>query len=695
MTTMMISRSLTGVLIAAAATLSVQILPAQAEDAMVNPPGGTIAQASPPAAPTPEAKPTELAPEDEEEITVIDRILKQPVYSPFRREGELREATRPTYVVTREEIAAQGARTVQEALKFLPGIASDGTAGGHLGALSSQFARGASSSQVLILLDGRPINTFDTGAFDLSNFTTDFVEQVEYTSGGGSTLYGSSAIGGVINIITRRPPSQGVTASTQLQVGSYSYNQQAVQSAGRLDATGYVIGYNRTQSFSNFPFEIPRANFSGIRENADVLYENLNLRLEQALGDRNTLDFSVLFLNKDLGNPGGVPIPITGSAGRFNSLTRNDRTLTDQWLTSLTWTSKLGGGNDSLLTARFFADFLDTRVTRPNFDNQFESYQNALGLQVQHSWRFTPSQTITYGADYRNTNVNNRDLVISTNSRTDQYNKGLSQGAIFALYDVKFSPEFSFNVGIRQDFNSLANGSVTSPAAGLRWQVSESTTLRANYARSFRVPTAVDLFFPGFSNPNLRPETANAFDIGVDQTLGNFGLLRFTAFYNEVSDAIVFVFNPATFAGAPENVRRVRTLGFEAAANVQVAENWYLFANYTLNNSRILDDPNALLIGNRLAFTDADSFNVGLSYETPQGFYAGVLLHLLGQRFTNLTNTESLPSYTTVDLKLRVPIDRTLVINASLNNVFDQRYEVFPGFPGIGINFRAGLNWSF
>ncbi len=657
----------------------------------------TIAQSSP--APEPSSAPTtpaDMAPEaEEEEITVIDRILKQPIYTPFRREAELRESTRPTYVVTREEIESQGARTVQEALKFLPGVVSDGTAGGQLGALSSQFARGSSSAQVLILLDGRPINTFDSGSFDLSNFTTEFVERVEYTSGGGSTLYGSNAIGGVINIISRRPPSTGTTTNAQLQVGSYSYNQQAIQSAGQLGTTGYVVGYSRTQSFSNFPFEIPRANFSGIRENADVLYENLNLLLEQELGDRNTLTFSALFLNKDLGIPGGVPIPVTGSAGRFNSLSASDRTLTDQWLTSLTWNSQLGEGDDSLLTARLSADFLDSRFIQPRFNSQFESYQNALGAQIQHTWRFASNQTITYGVDYRKTDVRNRNLRISTNTRTTQYDTGLSQGAIFALYDVKFSPEFSLNLGIRQDFNSLASGSVTSPAAGLRWQVSDSTALRANYARSFRVPTAVDLFFPGFSNPNLRPETGNAIDFGIDQTLGDFGLLRLTAFYNEVSDAIVFTFNPVTATSAPENLRRVRTLGLEASANVQVAENTYLFANYTINNSQILDDPNTRLIGNRLAFTDADSFNVGLSYETPQGFYAGVLLHLIGQRFTNLTNTESLPSYTTVDVKLRLPIDRNLSVNASLNNLFDQRYEVFPGFPGVGVNFRAGVNWSF
>jgi len=648
----------------------------------------TAAQTGSPPASSTEDPP---APSPDREIIIIEQILDQPVFTPFRREGTLREASRPAYVVTQEQIQAQGARTIQEALKFVPGLITDGTAGGQLGAQSSQFARGTRTGQVLILLDGRPINEFNQGGVDLSSFTADFVDRIEYVAGGGSTLYGSNAVGGVINIITAQPPEQGFQTSANLQIGSFGYNQQSVQTRGRVGDFGYVLGFNRTRSLSDFPFTIPSANVSGDRANADVLYENLNLTLTGDVGDRNRIIFSTLFLNKDLGVPGGVPIPTPGSTGAFNQLTENTRQRTTDLFNTLTWESRLGEGDDSLLTVRLGVDFSDFDFLENNRLSRRETYQTGFSLQVQHNWAFTETQRIVYGADFRRTTARSRVLNIPTGNRNVTFDDDLNQGAVFAFYEVDLSPQFSLNLGLRQDFNTLADGSVTSPAAGFRWQVSPSTSLRGNYARSFRVPTAGDLFFAPFNNPNLKPETGNSFDIGIDQQLGNFGLIRFTTYYNRVNQAIIFDF--ATFT--PQNLGKVELIGFEIAANFKLSRDVFLFTNYTHNDSNILSDPNRAIVGNRLNFTDADTFNLGLSYETPSGFYGAVLVRLVGQRFTNTANTESLPSYTTVDLKLRVPLGDGIALNASLDNLFDERFEVFPGFPGLSRNFRLGVNWQF
>ena len=102
--------------------------------------------------------------ESDIELTVIDKLLNEPVFSPFRREGTVKDSTRPVYVITGEEMEAQGARTVREALKFLPGILPDGTVGTEPNALSGQFIRGSNTGQVLILLDGRPINNLGSGS---------------------------------------------------------------------------------------------------------------------------------------------------------------------------------------------------------------------------------------------------------------------------------------------------------------------------------------------------------------------------------------------------------------------------------------------------------------------------------------------------------------------------------------------------
>ncbi|MDZ7968037.1 MAG: TonB-dependent receptor [Nostoc sp. DedSLP03] len=631
------------------------------------------------------------------ELTVIDKLLNEPVYSPFRREGTVKDSTRPVYVITGEEMEAQGAKTVREALKFLPSILPDGTVGTEVNALSGQFIRGSNSAQVLILLDGRPINELGSGGFDLSEFTINIVERIEVLPGGGSTLYGSDAIGGVINIITRRP-TEKVTTQAGVNFGAYGLNQQTINSSGKIGDIGWVVGYNRTQAENNYPFSIPEANFEGTRENNDVLYNNFNIKLSADLGKRDTLTLSTLYLGKDQGVPGGVPIPepLYGQ-GYFNSLTDSDRKYTDQVLTDLTWNSKLGSGNDSLLTARVYADFLSTRFdSRNSSQARYDNRQASYGLQAQHSWKFANNQTLVYGFDYRNVSATNSTFDFSVDTKTVTYDDSISQGAIFARYEINFTSSFTANLGLRQDFSSLTNGSFTSPSIGAKFALTDSTTLRANYIKNFRAPNLFNLYANGSTyvgNPNLRPEKGDSYDIGVDQKLGDFGLLRLTYFNNTISDLIAYNF--AVPIATYENIGKVRTTGIEAVLNLQLAKNVYAFVGYTANDPRILKSTNSAEVDKELRFAGADSLNAGLSYETSQGLYAGILMHSLGAYPINNTNTESLPGYTTFDFKMRVPLSDNLIFTGSVDNIFDRRYQLFPGYPDGGRVFQVGLSSTF
>ncbi|MFO0142633.1 MAG: TonB-dependent receptor plug domain-containing protein, partial [Aphanizomenon sp.] len=524
------------------------------------------------------------------EINIIGELLNEPVFSPFRQEGTVKDSTRPIYVITGEEMEAQGARTVREAIKFLPGILGDGTVGTEVNALSGQLIRGSNTGQVLILLDGRPINNAGSGGFDLSEFTTNNIQRIEVLPGGGSTLYGSDAIGGVINIITRRP-TEKITTEAKVNIGAYGLNQQSIQNSGKKGDISWVVGYNRTQAENNYPFSIPEANFSGNRKNNDALYNNFNLKLEADLGKRNTLSFSTLYLNKEQGTPGGVsiPFPVNGQ-GFFNSLTDKNRKYTDQILTDLTWNLKLGGGDDSLLTAKVYGDFLNTRFDPSgsvSSQNRFQTNQSSYGIQTTHSWNFAKNQSLVYGFDYRTVNVRNTSFSYSTNKETLNYDNDINQGALFTKYEVVLIPNLTVNVGLRQDFSSLVNGSVTSPSVGTKYAVSDSTTLRANYIQNFRVPTIANLFNvnpSNIGNPELKPERGDSFDIGIDQKLGNIGLARLTFFKNNVSDTIAFKrLTPPVNSntGTWENIGLVETTGIEATLNLQVAKNIYTFVNYT------------------------------------------------------------------------------------------------------------------
>ena len=631
-------------------------------------------------------------------INVVESILDQPVYAPFRREGTVREATQPVYVIDREQIEAQGARTVDEALLYLPGVLSEGSAGGQLGTLSGQQIRGGTSSQTLILLDGRPINEVGAfGAFDLSTFTTDAVEQIEVLPGGGSVLYGSNAVGGVINIITRRPlEEEGIEISVGAELGSFDYNSQTIQVRGATDGFDWSVGYNRTESENDFPFSLTSTDFDDNRTNAEVLYNNLNLQLGTNINDRQRIRLGALYLTKDLGVPGGVPVP-GSTAGGFNALTSDDSQYTENLLLDLTYEAELGQGNDSLLTARVFGDFLDATFNDPVADNAFESPskdtidQTSLGGQLQHAWQFANNQNITYGIDYRNVQADNERTALLTGLTTENYSDSINQTGIFARYQANFTPDFSVNAGVRQDFNDLAESSITSFNLGTRVVLTDTTSLRANFARNFRVPTLADLFFAPFNNPDLEPETGISFDVGVDQQIGGRGLFRLTFYRNEIEDAINFDLGSST----PQNIGRVESIGIETELNYQLSDSVFAFANYTWNRPEIKEGPDPSDSGNSLPFSHADSFNLGLSYEPGGGIYIALFLHSISDFFVDRGNQESLDGRTTLDFKLRLPIGDSWALNASMDNIFDEQYEEFPGFPGVGRSVQVGVKGTF
>ncbi|AFY40483.1 TonB-dependent receptor [[Leptolyngbya] sp. PCC 7376] len=618
------------------------------------------------------------------EFTIIDEILNQAIYAPLRQESTVKESTRAAYVINREQIEAQGYRTVNEALRYFPGVFIDSSAGNRLGALSSQIIRGGNSSaQTLILLDGRPINTFNDGRFDLSSLSTSNVERIELIPGGGSTLFGSNAIAGVINIVTREPEANaGWVAEVGAEIGNLGYNRQEIAASYSEKNSAVRIAYDRTAAENDYDYD--NGTFTGTRENAEADLQNINLLASTKIGDRHELRFNGIYSSKDIGVPGSID-----DVSLFSSRSLTANQYSDDWLLSLELQSRLGNADDSQLTARVFADFGDLFfVNRESFiDTELDN--SSVGVQVQHDWQFTENQGITYGVDYRSSDI------IATSFDVVDYDENLSQGALFARYSARVSPEVDLNLGIRQDFNSLADGSFTSPSAGIKWQAGDRTALRANYARNFRVPTALDLYFPGFSNPDLSPETSNSFDIGIDQEIGDRALFRLTYFNNTIDDAINFVFDPVTFAGQPENIGKVRNQGLEAELSLQFNETLRGFVNYTMNNSKILEDNDASVIDNEVRFAGTDFFNVGLAYENRRGAYVGLFLKHVGDRVTNNTNTASLDSYTNVDIRARYPINENVNLTASWENIFDEDFEVFDNFPGVGSRFQIGVNAKF
>ncbi|NJK34148.1 MAG: TonB-dependent receptor [Oscillatoriales cyanobacterium SM2_2_1] len=633
---------------------------------------------------------------DDIELTVTEQILNRPLSTPFRTEGTLRDSTRPAYTITREEIRNQGARTVREALRFLPGLNVDGTVGTEVNALSGTFIRGSNTAQVLILLDGRPINNLNNGAFDLSEITTELVERIEVIPGGGSTLYGSSAIGGIINIITTGTPDRS-TFSAQVEVGDNGLNTQSVTVGAREDQVAFLLSYNRTQVQNNGVRVVPEANFRDGFPNSDALFNNVRFQFTVTPSDRTLLRFNSAYLSKVQGTAGGVAVP-PPSIGAFNSLNPQARKFTDELFTDFSLEQKLGEGNDSVLTARVYYDSLYSRNQNPlnAFGAPiFDDRQTSVGTQVQHRWQIAPTQTLIYGFDYRSTRSVQEEF--GGLFPANPLDANISQGALLAQYAWEFAQDSTLSVGLRQDFNSLVNGSVTSPSVGLKVAVTDSTILRANYIRNFRVPTAVELFSPNIffvGNSSLLPEIGNSYDLGVDQKLGDIGLLRFTYFINEISNLVAFRPLPG-FLGTFENIGQVRATGVEVALDVQVMPNLFFSANYTNTDPRITEDRNSAIIGREVSFRGRDVLNLGVSYRNVEGWFIGLFLRSVSAVPVNNTNTEFLSGYSTVDVRFNIPITSNFSIDGGVENLFEERFQLFPGFPNLGRSLRLGGRANF
>lgn len=640
-----------------------------------------------------EESPSEILPElDGEprydlELNVVDRLLNQVIYAPFRQDGTLKDATRPAYVITREQMEAQGYHNVIEALKYFPGVFIDSTQGNRIGANSSQILRGGSkTAQSLVLLDGRPLNEFDTGGFDLSLINVGDVERIEMIPGGSSTLYGSSAIGGVINIVSRQPeldrPWQG---EAQVGGGTWGLNNQGIKVGYGSETAAFSLSYDRLSSDNDYGYNITNGNgvnLTGTRENAEATLQNLNFQAVGQVGDRTTLRFHGIYGTKEGGVPGSV------DSNSFRPPTTGARAYSENLLLSLDLESRLGSEEQSVLTGRIFTDFVDfyNQNLQTAFPFDTSSKNQSVGGQIQHTLRLGDQHQLTYGGDYRHNQVLNRDR------GTVRYDDHLSQGALFVQYGGAIAPTVDVNVGLRQDFNTLVDGSITSPSAGVLWRATDSTNLRANYGRNFRTPTAQDLYYPGASNPDLRPEIGRSFDVGVDQKLGDGGLLRLTYFHNTIDDGITLDPNNNF---QPFNIGKARIQGLETELTVQLPQSFHAFANYTLNDSDILEDPNQGNLGNELPFAGTNYANLGLAYENPSGVYGGVFLKYVGDRLTDNSNTSQLNDYINVDLRGRYPLNDRVILTASWENIFDDSYQVFENYPGLGSRFRLGVQSRF
>ncbi|HWF60985.1 MAG TPA: TonB-dependent receptor [Nitrospira sp.] len=615
-----------------------------------------------------------------------------------------KQVTSAVEVITGEEMQQRKIRTVSEALRWAQGL-SVNQSGGPGTAVDVRI-RGGTPEQTMVLIDGAIVNSGTLGSYDFANLTSDNIERIEILRGSQSMLWGSDAMGGVINITTKRGRDKpNISAFTEY--GSFDTIRGGASLSGKkgpIDFSGSITRWD-TAGFSAINYRRGAAERDG--------YHNWqgSVRLGADLPKDGRLEFSFRWLNGIVSYDGFAVNPVTfasdpadvfgaGSKDRQYVFAGNyAQPITDWWSQKLT----LSRATDSLLSdGGTFERDLVTGVTEPvqfPYKSLIDTTSNR--IEWQNNIQVGKPLLLTAGYQYREQIGNNTDLLTQTATFS---NKTLSSHAGFGEAQLNLWDRVFGTAGVRYDAYNVFGSATTYRVTGGYLVKETGTKLRGSYATGFRAPTMNQLFFPGFGNPNLQPEKSQALDAAIEQTLPNDrGSISVGYFWTRYRNLILSVFDP-TVCTAPNSFGFcAQNAGLASAQGVEVSTKLKLFRDgpwiksldlqihYTYAATRDLSSgPDT-----RLPMWPLHQVTTIISYQPIEGLRANLEGRYFGQRFNNVGNEGSIPSFLVWNLSASYDVTKQIQAYLRFDNMFNEKYEevLFFGTPirsifgGVRINY--------
>ena len=543
-------------------------------------------------------------------------------------------------IVDAEELAARQTTEIFSVLGTLPGLST--TQLGSPGKAASVFTRGANSNHTLVLWNGIPLNDPYFGGFDWSNLPAEGVERLEVVRGPFSALWGSDAVGGVVNVLTRRGPGASVT----VEGGSDRYRRAALSGAlVRESVTLVAAGHLRRGDgqVDNDFFDSDEGTLRGtwsVTPGRDI---GFLARANHALV--------------------GIPFDFFGALAPERR--QDSRDLEAALPVAWSWSElRL----DSLVSyGQTDLELRDPNDPFAQSDTEAERRRARAVLE----WRPRTDFWLAGGGDWQRQEATSSDAFGTALDGQSQ-----RTAAAFAQAGWSRGP-VRLDAGLRQDDND-AYGSATTAKLGAVWQALEGLRLRSSYGQGFHAPTLADLYYPGFSNPDLQPERSASVEFGLDGRRGgwSWGLAGFST---DFDDLIQFDFT--TFQ--PFNTGSARSRGIEAETRWThggLALDW----NGTLLDTEDRDSGKELLRRPRESSNLLATWRTGALTLHAEGRYVGERLDVGDVR---------LPSYTVAAFGAAYRIDAAhgLEPYARIENLFDHEYEEAAGFPAPGRRYVAGI----
>lgn len=559
-------------------------------------------------------------------------------------------------VITRADIERQQATSLPELLQGTLGIGISNNGGP--GKATSFFLRGAEADQVLVLVNGIKIGSATLGITSFQDIPIDQIERIEIVRGPRSSLYGSEAIGGVIQIFTRKGGGR-FTPSFSIGAGSHNSKKTSLSVSGGGKRSWYHVGLGRLETngfnacsgdpivgsgcFTIEPDKDGYQNQSGSFRIGHRFQNGFEIETHGLHSDNKT-DFDGTFVNQS-----ETRQDIIGAKLKIP--------VTKKWHMSL----DLGTSDDKS------KNFLNG-VFASSFDTRREtiSLQNDVSLGDRH--------LLTIGAD---------SLQDTIKSTTAFPVRSRDNDGIFVQYQGQFNKHkllFSLRGDDNEQFGNKTTGNI-----GWSYQLNKNLRAMASYGTAFKAPTLNQLYFPFFGNASLVPEESKSTELGLKGKT-RWGHWSVNAYQTNVKDLITF--DPLTFLAA--NINKTRLRGIETLLSTTVA-GWRWQTQLTLQHPE--NRSSGTNKGNILVRRAERRLRIDLDKKIRK-LQLGFSLFAEGRRYDDLANTRKLDKYHTVDFRLGYRINKTTLFQARIGNIFNKNYETAEFFNQDGRNYFFTLQFQ-
>lgn len=621
----------------------------------------------------------------QDSVKTLNEVIVTATKSPIKQS----ETGKVVDVITQEQLQRSAGKTLGEILNQQPGLIING-AENNLGTNQTVYMQGASSGNTLILLDGVPLYDASgiTSEFDLNNFALDNIEKIEILKGAQSTLYGSDAVAGVINIITKKGGTKPFNFNFDHSLGSYNTYKDAVSISG-TNGKGqtYFISYNKiySQGFSSAYDSTGKGNFDKDGFNQDVVQLNYGFH-----PFKKTL---VRLFGKYNNNRSDV------DAGAFvddkDYTSHNDNTIAG---TSIDYKLNKGFARFQYSYNRFNRSLLDDST----YTNIFERYANGKYYG-----------TSNYAELYTNLNLNKNIEFLAgidyiRNSTTQSYislpdygypslpisadSAKTSQLSTYASIILKTSKGFHTELGGRWNHHSIYGSNFTYSFNPF-FLIKSHYKIFANISTAYHAPSLYQLYSQ-YGNRDLKPEQSVNYEAGLQYYSNNVNA-RVMGFARDIRDVLYFYTNPITYASKYINADKQKDYGIETEATINFSSSFSASANYTYVNGKIATED---FKGKDTSYFNLykrpkNVLNVSLNYQIIKALFISTQIKTVSKAFEPqyMGPNYELKGYYTLGFYGQYLFNKHFSLFADFQNVTNQKYFVTRGYTTKGFNMNAGV----